>query len=214
MLRTLQPELLDSLPPEHPDARHSRRDLRLINRVMGNHRWFASTLPRLLRPGERVVELGAGTGELGRRLAAQGIAVDGLDFVPRPADWPATHAWHTNDIRSFGGYAAYPVVIANLIFHHLSASELASLGATLSQTARVVIACEPTRRAFSQRLFAWIGPVFRANHITRHDAHVSIAAGFRADELPRALGLNGAQWDCRCASTALGAYRMIASRRP
>jgi 2-polyprenyl-3-methyl-5-hydroxy-6-metoxy-1,4-benzoquinol methylase len=213
MLRTLQPELLDSLPPEHPDARRSRRDLRLINRLMGNHRWFARTLPRLLRSGERVVELGAGMGELGRRLATQGITVDGLDFVPRPADWPVAHAWHTSDLRSFRGYAAYPVVIANLILHHLSAGELASLGVTLSRTARVIVACEPKRSAFSQRLFACLGPVFRANHITRHDAHVSIAAGFRADELPRALGLHAAQWDCRCSTTALGAYRMVASRR-
>jgi hypothetical protein len=62
MLRTLQPELLDSLPSDHPDARHSRRDLRVINRLMGNHRWFARTLPPLVRAGEHALELGAGNG--------------------------------------------------------------------------------------------------------------------------------------------------------
>ncbi len=50
MQRTPQPELLDSLPPQHPDALHNRRDLRLTNRVMGNHRWLIRTLPPLLRP--------------------------------------------------------------------------------------------------------------------------------------------------------------------
>ena len=55
MTRTLTPELLDSLPSQHPDALRSRRDLRWINFAMGNHRWFARTLPPLLRPGDRVL---------------------------------------------------------------------------------------------------------------------------------------------------------------
>ncbi len=213
MLRTLQPELLDSLPPAHPDARHSRRDLRLINRVMGNHRWFSRTLPPLVRAGEFALELGAGTGELALRLSVQTIPVDGLDFVASPEKWPPTRAWHTADLRSFTGYASYPAVIANLILHHLSAAELACLGAALVPTARLILASEPKRSRRSQRLFALISPLLRANYVTRHDAHVSIAAGFRDDELPRALGLGPAQWDCRCTTTALGAYRMIAVRR-
>jgi hypothetical protein len=43
---------------------------------------------------------------------------------------------------------------------------------------------------------------------------VSIAAGFCGDEMPRLLGLQPTQWDIDCHTTALGAYRMIASRRP
>ncbi|MCX6951532.1 MAG: class I SAM-dependent methyltransferase, partial [Verrucomicrobia bacterium] len=154
MLRTLHPELLDSLPPDHPDALHSRRDLRWINRVMGNHRWFVRTLPPLLRAGERALELGAGTGELGARLTARGAAVDGLDFVPRPAGWPDRAAWHLGDLRAFSGYQGYAAVLANLILHHLTDPELAALGATLGRTARVILACEPRRSAASQRLFA------------------------------------------------------------
>ena len=214
MPRLLTPELLDSLPPDHPDARHSRRDLRLINRAMGNHRWFARTLPPLLRPGESALELGAGTGELGRRLAARGAAVDGLDRVPRPTAWPAARAWHVSDLRTFDGYARYGAVLANLILHHLSDSELAALGATLNRTARLVLASEPKRSPRVQRLFALVSPLFRANHVTRHDAYVSIAAGFRADELPRTLGLHPSDWDCRCTPTVLGAYRLVAVRRP
>ncbi len=71
MQRILQAELLDSLPHDHPDALHNRRDLRVINRVMGNYRWFARTLPALLRPGEAALEVGAGDGTLGLQLAAR-----------------------------------------------------------------------------------------------------------------------------------------------
>jgi 2-polyprenyl-3-methyl-5-hydroxy-6-metoxy-1,4-benzoquinol methylase len=214
MPRTLQPELLDSLPPDHPDALHSRRDLRWINLIMGNHRWFDRTLPRYLRTGERVLELGAGTGELGLRLAPHGVCVDGLDFAPRPAHWFAAHEWHVSDLRHFTGYDRYPAVLANLILHHLTDRELADLGDTLARSARIIVACEPHRSRASQALFALVSPLCGANHVTRHDAHVSIAAGFCGDELPRALGLTSTAWDCHCTTTALGAYHMIALRRP
>jgi hypothetical protein len=214
MRRTLQPELLDSLPPQHPDARHSRRDLRLINRIMGNHRWFEVTLPPLLRDGERVLELGAGTGELGCRLAAGGTRVDGLDLCPRPEAWPASEEWHQDDLLAFPGYDRCPVVIGNLIFHQFSTAQLAGLGGTLRRSARLIVACEPFRQRGFQALFATLAPVFGANRVTRHDARVSIAAGFRADELPAALGLNDKNWNYRCQTTALGAYRMVAIRRP
>jgi len=213
MQRTLRPELLDHLPADHPDARHSRRDLRLINRIMGNHRWFERTLPALLRPGERGLEIGAGTGELGIRLAASGTVIGGLDLGPRPENWIASDNWHTGDLRTFGGYGCYPVIIGNLIFHQFSHEELAGLGRALRAEARLIVACEPLRSRFHQVLFAALAPVFGANRVTRHDGRVSIAAGFRADELPRALGLKEQDWDYRCRATVLGGYRMVALRR-
>ena len=58
-----------------------------------------------------------------------------------------------------------------------------------------------------------LGPLLGANHVSLHDAHVSIAAGFRGDELPRALGLAATEWEIGCETTVLGVYRMIAVRR-
>ena len=212
MTRTLTPELLDSLPAGHPDARHSRRDLRVINRIMGNHRWFARTLPALLRKNERTLELGAGTGELGARFAAGGVTVDGIDFGPRPDSWPASCAWHVGDLRSFERYDGYASVFGNLFFHHLDDGELAALGTALRRTACVILASEPKRSARAQCLFAVFGRCFGANRVTLHDAHVSIAAGFRGDELPRALGLCDGNWEVGVTTAALGAYRMVAVR--
>ncbi len=213
MLRQLQPELLDSLPPHHPDAIRSRRDLRLINRVMGNTRWFLRTLPRLLHAGEPILELGAGCGELGLVLHERRIAADALDQSPRPASWPAEREWHRADLRDFSNYAAYPAIIGNLVFHHFSAAELSALGERIRPHARLIVACEPVRHTRFQKLFAAIAPLFRANHVTLHDARVSIAAGFRRDELPRALGLDSSDWECRVAASWFGAYRLVALRR-
>ena len=72
-LRRVQPEILDDLPAEDPRAVRSRRDLRLINRLMGNHRWV---LRHVAEHSGRVVELGAGDGCLARRIGADSSSVD------------------------------------------------------------------------------------------------------------------------------------------
>jgi hypothetical protein len=214
MIRVCMPELLDSLPHDHPDAIHNRRDLRIINRFLGNRGWFARTLPSLMRGGERVLELGAGTGEMGLSLIGRGIPVDGLDLWPRPAAWPPGREWHQADLTKFDGYGAYPVVIANLILHQFKAEELAALGVRLRKSARVILGCEPKRSRLSQALIAAVAPVFGANHVTLHDSRVSIAAGFLGDELPGFLGLSPGEWEYSHATTAIGSIRMTAVRKP
>ena len=211
--RQLVPELLDALPATDPAAVHSRRDLRRINMLMGNTRWFLRSLPRLIDQKERALELGAGTGELAEALSRQGVHVDAVDRCPPSIQWPATRAWHEADALKFNDYDSYCVVIGNLIFHHFSSTELAVLGAKLNRSARLIVACEPARHRCFQVLFAIIAPLIGANHVTRHDANVSIAAGFRRDELARALGLESPVWDCQSSTTIFGAYRLIARRR-
>jgi SAM-dependent methyltransferase len=210
--RTLRPEILDSLAPDDPAAQRSRRDLRRINWAMGNPCWMVRTLRARLGAGERVLEIGAGTGDLGRRLIGQGMAVDGLDRWPRPVDWPADRAWHQADLREFDGYRAYPVVIANLILHHLADAELAALGRALAAGPRLVCASEPARRRRNQVGFALLCRLLGADPVTRHDGHVSIAAGFAGDELPRALGLTPPTWTAHLHENWRGASRAILAR--
>jgi hypothetical protein len=213
VLRRLEPELLDSLPPDHPDALQSRRDLRVINRLMGNARWFRSTLATHLQPDERVLELGAGTGELAQRLRSVAPLIDSIDRVTPPPTWPTQACWHRADIEQFNGWSDYPVVIGNLILHHFSDDALHNLGSALQPHARLLIFSEPTRKRFNQHFWKIAAPLAGANRVTRHDGYVSIAAGFRADELPHALGLDPARWQWRVTTTWLGVYRLIAERR-
>lgn len=212
MQRIVQAELLDSLPPQAPAAVRSRRDLRLINGAMGNGAWFRRELPGLVRPGERVLEVGAGDGWLAHRLGARLPRCDGLDRCPRPRDWPAADEWHQVDVLKFGEWARYPVVFGNLVFHHFADPELAQLGAAIREHARVVVASEPARAARAYALFALFSGLIRADPVTRHDGRTSIAAGFAGDELPRSMGFQSPAWRWSVRTTALGAYRFIAVR--
>lgn len=214
MTRVLQPEWLDSLTPDSPEAIRSRRDLVRLNRIMGNHAWFARTAPSLARPGERALELGSGDGALAGVLRSAGLATDALDRFAAPATWPAEARWHAADLRAFDAWGDYPVVVGNLILHHLSDPELAALGARLDRHARVLVFNEPLRDLRARLLWAVGAPLGGAGPVTRHDGRVSIAAGFRADELPRALGLDPARWSWLVSITFLGACRVVAFRRP
>lgn len=212
MPRVTAPEILDHLPVDHPSARRSRRDLRLTNALMGNHRWLLRELRRTAHPGESVLEVGAGDGAFARRAQRAGLALHALEQAsPDPADWPADRRWHGGDLRTFAGYADHPVIVGNLILHHLTDAELRALGGRWRDHARVILACEPARRRRSAWLFAGLGRLLRADPVTLHDARVSIAAGFLGHELPELLGL-GTGWRVRCHTTPLGAYRMTAVR--
>ena len=185
--------------------------MRAINRLMGNFRWFSRTVPALLRPGERVIEIGAGDGGLSARLARAGVAADGLDLCPAPPGWPAGRRWHRCDVRAFDGFGAYGVVLANLVLHHFSDDELAELGRTLRRSVRAIVACEPERRSRWRFLCAAFRPL--VGPVTGHDAQASVEAGFRGGEIAKALGLDVARWELRCRAGAIGSSRLVAVRR-
>lgn len=215
LARRIEPEILDSLPPDAKGVREARRDLRWINAIMGNHRWIRHELRRHVRPGDRVVELGAGDGALalrtGKVLAnAAGSQYLALDLAPPPQDCKSGRAfeWIQGDWRAACARCAPDIVIANLFFHHFDDAELRAGAASFITSARVIIVREPARhRAWMRHFLLPLG----LHPITRHDMAVSIRAGFLRNELPEALGLN-ADWRIRVRHTLFGAYEMIALR--
>jgi hypothetical protein len=211
--RVVQPEILDTLPSDSPAAHASRRDLRVINRLLGSHDWFRTVVRECRRPGEGVLEIGAGTGELGRALHAFVPELAGLDRMSRPWNWPSVAPWFEADVLSFGRWREFPIVIGNLFFHHFDGEQLARIGAQLNRHARLIVASEPFRAPRARRLFSLLCPLIRAHPVTRHDGRISIAAGFRDDELPRLLQLDRTVWKWRIRESWLGVSRLVAERR-
>lgn len=211
--RTLTPEILDTLPPGDKEAVASRRDLQRFNHAMGNITWFRNNLQRFARRDDVVLEIGAGDGFLGAALHPDVARWDGLDLWSRPPNWPASSKWHQVDVFAFADWAPYTLIAANLVLHHFSDEGLALLGRRIGEHAQAVFACEPLRGRRWQWLFRGLCWLMRANRVSRHDGHVSIAAGFRDCELSQKLGLSPEEWDVSVQLTGRGAYRLRALRR-
>ena len=217
MIRVVKPEILDSLPEDHPDAIHNRRDIRMFNRIMGNFRWFSRQLRRYLLPGDTILEIGAGAGDLGRHLRRTALnngvsKLDGLDLCSRPPDWPEGWTWHKCDLRSFADYDRYSVILANFVLHQFDEEDLRAIGRTFSTGARLILTCETARRRLHLHQLRG-ARLLGINYVSRYDAKVSIEGGFLGAELPRFLGLDPENWECDCEAGFLGHYRMIAKRR-
>lgn len=208
MDRVVAAEILDGLPADDPDAVRSRRDLRMINAVMGNSRWLRREVARLAPTG--VVEVGAGDGSFLASLAEAGVGEGellGIDLAPRPDDLPTSVGWLEGDV--FECFQPRACVVANLFLHHFDGAQLAALGEAM-RGAESLCVCEPLRSRLamveSHSLFPFVG------RVTRHDMRVSIRAGFRPGELPDLLGLGAAGWRWSESTNLLGAYRLIATR--
>jgi hypothetical protein len=213
-MRQVIPELLDTLAHDDPAALRSRRELRLINGIMGNHRWLCRSLASKVSDHTRILELGAGDGTLARRSWNTGIASPqqwrALDIAPAPIDWPSEAHWLQTDLFALSVLPDAEIIVANLFLHHFKDEQLAGLGQLLPDSCRVIIACEPARRRRHTLQGRLLSPLARLSPVTHHDMLVSIQAGFVGKELPQALGLLG--WHLKISLTALGAYHLIAWR--
>jgi hypothetical protein len=228
--RRVVAELLDELPPDDPRALRSRRDLRLVNRIMGQAGLLARALDAVAgRPPLRLVELGAGDGTLLLQLARRRAhrwppaAVTLLDLHPTvtPATLAALRAvgWSAEVVaadalewleRPSGARDA--VVLANLFVHHFEGERLARLLAGVAAHARAFVCCEP-RRARLALLGSRMLWALGCNDVTRHDAVVSVHAGFRERELTAAWqSAAGDGW--HVDETPAGAFsQLFAARR-
>jgi hypothetical protein len=230
MERSVKPELLDNLPPADPRAVRSRSDLQRVNAWMGN----CGTMARALRSASdgqmsrRLVELGAGDGafllRVARRLAAgwQGTSAVLLDRLNAASqrtrrDFEAL-GWHAEILEAEAldwlarqAAPACDVMVANLFLHHFPEAQLAGLLRAAARQARIFIAVEP-RRSKPSLLFSRLLWLIGCNQVTRHDAPLSVRAGFTGNELSR-LWPAGEDWTLRERHAGWFSHLFIAQRR-
>jgi hypothetical protein len=211
--RRVLPELLDELPADDPRAVRSRRDLRRVNWLMGSHsillRALDATAPAAARM--RLVELGAGDGTSMLRLARSrsqhwpGARVVLLDLQPVVGADTLTGirdlGWEVEVIAAdvFDWLARPPsgsqdVLFANLFVHHFDGERLSRLLEGIAECSRAFVCCEP-RRSVTALAGSHLLGLVGCNEITRHDAVLSVHAGFRDREL-------STLWTNACAGKA------------
>jgi len=224
MKRVVEPEWLDFLPAADPRAAASRRDLRRVNWLMGNAAILADALARAAtKPPRTLVDLGAGDGSLALRLARRlsapwpGLQLMLVDRTPSIA--PSTLAaiaetgWQAEMVaadaedwcRNCAGCA--DIVVANLFLHHFDDEALSRLLHAVAARTSIFAASETRRGAVAlagSRLLGLIG----CNDVTRHDAVVSVRAGFAGSELSALWPRDG--WSLREGPAGWSSHLFVA----
>jgi hypothetical protein len=168
---------------------------------MGHVGVMASALPENLRTSAspRIVELGAGDGHFFLRVArrlrskwpsAEATLVDRLDSVDpairdkfKALGWGIrTETMTASEWLQQASPGTADAIICNLFLHQFHTEELTEMLRLAARCADLLIALEPRRSWLSRTggRFLWAsgcGPV------TRHDADISIRAGFSGNEL-------------------------------
>jgi len=104
----------------------------------------------------------------------------------------------------------FDAVVANLFLHHFSERQLTQLLQGAAARTRVFVAVEPRRSTWSLA-FSQMSGLIGCNEVTRHDAVVSVRAGFTARELS-ALWPDAQQWRLREGPAGLFSHLFVAQR--
>ncbi|MCC6235082.1 MAG: methyltransferase domain-containing protein [Verrucomicrobiales bacterium] len=175
----------------------------------------------------RLVELGAGDGSLllrlARRWSAHGVTaevtlLDRQNLVsPETRRAFAALQWSVESVVSDAfAWLESPapvadVMLANLFLHHFQEERLAALLQLAAARTNLFLACEPRRSPLAlaaARSLALLG----CNAVTRHDAVVSVRAGFASHELS-ALWPKIGNWELSEESVGLFSHSLIVSGR-
>lgn len=209
MERVVEPEWLDTLPAEDRRAKGSRRDLRRLNYLMGHAVTMSRLVARTSLPVGiwHLAELGAGDGAFalqlvrrippGRRPASVTL-VDRIALVnTRTENGFAKVGCKVTNVCGdvFEWLASAPqttVLSANLFLHHFPDDDLARLLQLAAARCTTLIACEPRRSWLSLTASNLLG-LIGCNGVTRHDAAISVRAGFADRELSR-LWMKDSRW--------------------
>jgi hypothetical protein len=226
--RTVEPELLDSMPSDDPRAMRARRDLRRVNILMGHASIFERILRHAISPRRLpidIVELGAGDGTLMLRLAHvlasrwPHVRLHLVDRNPVVSDETfdnfATLGWQAEVVEAdaMEWTSTMPqsdLVMANLFLHHFTDLQLIGLFRHIAGKTAVFAACEPRRSpvaAIGSHLLGLAG----CGPVARYDAVVSVRAGFAGTELS-ALWPEKNCWQLREGKAGLFTHTFIARR--
>lgn len=219
-IRTLEPELLDELPPDDPRAIASRRDLQRLNRWLSHDKLFQRALRNAGNP-RRVLEIGCGDGTFALRVLRKFPAGE-ITLIDRQAMIStetlsefAKLGWNAQFVKAdifdwLPKQNAVDCIMANLFLHHFESEKLRELLRLIAERTNVFIACEP-RRSTAALLGAAALLSLTCSAVTRYDGAISIRAGFRDHELSSTWP--AANWDFVEKSAGIGNHLFVATKR-
>jgi 2-polyprenyl-3-methyl-5-hydroxy-6-metoxy-1,4-benzoquinol methylase len=186
--RVLKPEILDTLPPDSPDARASLADLVRINKYWGGLGTLRKLLDQTIGPDETFsfLDVGAASGDMGQevqRLRSR-ARVTSLDYL-------ASHLAGGQGSRVAADAFALPFpeksfdyVFSSLFLHHFSDENVVRLLAEAGRVARKkVLTIDLWRLPIPYYFIGYTKPLFGWHPVSVHDGKISVEAAFKPREL-------------------------------
>ncbi len=203
--RSREPELMDAADFAGPELAESFRFIELVNRLGGGQRAVIRGVSRALvgwprsRPVE-IVDVGCGSGDLGAALHHWGtrrgleIRYCGVDRSERTLDLARSRARRRGlPLRFVSGdlfAASLPeadLVLASMVLHHFDDDQVVAAIGHLAAKARRALIINDLERGWGAWLACLGLTLCYGGPTTRHDALLSVAKGFRVEELQAAI---------------------------
>jgi SAM-dependent methyltransferase len=203
MERSITPEILDHLRSDDPRAIRSRKDLQRVNRMMGNAQFQAASIIRLFagKKSVRILEIGCGDGTFmlevlkianksGLKATGEVFLLDMQEIVSETTIKNfAESGWSAAAIKAdlfqwlrIAATERFDLIACNLFLHHFHPEALRKIFAAAAACADAFFCTEPRRNLFCLGVTQCLW-LIGCNDVTRHDAPVSIHAGFNQQEL-------------------------------
>jgi SAM-dependent methyltransferase len=199
MKRSEEKELMDLPDPPKELLVDDLRNLRVINRYLGNHRLVRRGLARLVEKQEifSLLDIGTGSGDVPAAIACWArrkrkvARISGLEPNQVTVDEAAKHTRDFSEIslvRADGMAlpfrpASFDFVLASQVLHHFSEEGIVSLLRTWAQVARRgIIVSDLIRHPLAYHGIHLLTRLLTRNVMTRVDAPLSVRRGLTLGE--------------------------------
>lgn len=184
--RVLKPELLDSAAGELRDR--NLQDIARINRWCGGHRILLRVLRDIVSPrdGFSVLDVGAASGDMGQciREVFPRARLLLTDYRLAHLRNPALPRVAADAFRLPFLPGTFDFVVCSSVLHHFPDEEVVELiRQTRCLARRALIILDLERHPIPYHFLPMTRQLFGWSTLTVHDGPISVAAGFRADEL-------------------------------
>ncbi len=201
--RSQQIEIMDDLDFQGLEMKNLLNDLRIVNKWLGGNNITIDGLKELLKERPKtekitILDLGCGDGELLRQCAYFGkknnlnIELIGLDFnenILQLAEIKSSEFSNINfqKVDVFSEENLIPncdIALCTLFLHHFSDERIESFLKVLIEKTHIGLIINDLHRSRAAfNLFKVISQLFLKTDTARHDGLVSIAKGFKKQEL-------------------------------
>jgi SAM-dependent methyltransferase len=200
--RSKEVEIMDGFDLQGPEMKQLLYDLKTVNHFLGGTRVTLQGIEELLRKTSAqrtitILDLGCGDGEMLRKCADyamrkgylfQLIGIDGNSHILKEARKRSSEyqniTFQEFDVFSEVAIPACDIALCTLFLHHFPNHRIVDLlNRLIPQTTLGVVVNDLHRSWWAFSLFRWFAALFLKTETARHDGLVSVARGFKRDEL-------------------------------